>query len=507
VIRRGRELDRDLDLTVDAIVVGTGAGGSIAARALALAGARTIAFEEGGDHVARDMTQREDEMLPELFQDRAGRMTDDLAITVLQGRGVGGSTIHNTNLCKRIAPEILELWAKRHGVVGCGVDDMRPAFETIERDLSVAPIPDDAINPNNDALRRGLAALGWKGGKLSHNRTGCVGSGFCELGCAYDAKNNARKIVIPQAVDAGCEVYADVTVERVLQKDGHVVGVRARAANGRLIVAKARVVVLSASAVGSAALAIASGLPDPHAQHGKRLRIHPGAVVAGRFGEEGELPIQGWRGIPQSWECTELLDLREGSERRVWITTAFAHPIGTAVTIPGFGPAHMRAMRDYGRLAVLTAMVHDETAGHVYLARDGRPALRYPMLESDSAQLALGLRGAAELLLAAGAREVLVPGIPPRSVRSTRDLAAIDAGFARPHNLPLTAVHPMGTMRMGEDPTVSVVRSTGEHHHVKGLFVLDGGLFPTSLGGPPQIPIYATAQHLARHAVEAARKA
>jgi hypothetical protein len=66
----------------------------------------------------------------------------------------------------------------------------------------------------------------------------------------------------------------------------------------------------------------------------------------------------------------------------------------------------------------------------------------------------------------------------------------------------MSAVHPMGTMRMGKDPKTSVVASTGEHHHVKGLFVLDGSLFPTSLGGPPQISIYAFAHHLAPHAIE-----
>ena len=503
---RGRDLDHDVALDVDAVVVGTGAGGSIAARALARSGARVVAFEMGSDHLASDMTQREDEMLPALFQDRAGRMTDDLAITVLQGRGVGGSTIHNTNLCKRIAPEILELWQRRHGVVGCSEADLRPAFESVERLLSVAPIPDDSVNANNDVLRRGLAALGWRGGKLSHNRTGCQKSGFCELGCAYDAKNNARKVVLPLAIEAGLELWADVEVERVLHQGGRVTGVRARAASGRPIEARARVVVLSASAVGSVALAIASEVPDPHEQHGKRLRIHPGAAVAGVFGDDGAQTIQGWKGIPQSWECTELLDLREGSDKRVWILPAFAHPIGSAVTIPGFGAAHMRAMRNFGRLAVLSAMVHDETMGHVYLARDGRPALRYPMLESDSAQLALGLRSAAKLLLAAGAREVIVPGIPPIRATREKDLAAVDASFARPHGLPMTAVHPMGTMRMGEDPRVSVVRSTGEHHHVKGLFVLDGSLFPTSLGGPPQIPIYSMAEHLSRHAVEAARR-
>ena len=73
--------------------------------------------------------------------------------------------------------------------------------------------------------------------------------------------------------------------------------------------------------------------------------------------------------------------------------------------------------------------------------------------------------------------------------------------------MPLSAVHPMGTMRIGGDPATSVVRSTGEHHHLAGLFVADGSLFPTSIGAPPQISIYALSLHLSRHAIEAARRA
>ena len=64
----------------------------------------------------------------------------------------------------------------------------------------------------------------------------------------------------------------------------------------------------------------------------------------------------------------------------------------------------------------------------------------------------------------------------------------------------------MGTLAMGKDPRTSVVASTGEHHQVKGLFALDGSLFPTSLGGPPQISIYAFALHLAKHAIAAAKR-
>lgn len=492
---RGSDLKGDMRLDVDAVVIGTGAGGSIALRELARRGANVIALEEGGYHRSFDFNQREEQMLPLLFQQGGGRTTEDLAIRVLGGRGVGGSTIHNTNLCKRTPDAILDLWQHKYGVEGASPAEMRASFEAIERDLSVSAIPADAINPNNDVLQRGVRALGWRGGVLQHNRIGCQRSGFCELGCAYDAKENALKVVLPQAMSAGAKIYSDVDARKVNASGGRVTGVSAIARGGARLDILARVVVLAGSAIGSAAIARRSGLPDPFMQAGRFLRMHPGAVVAGRFDER----IEGWHGIPQSFECTEHLSFEEGSDERIWIIPAFAHPIGTAATLPGFGASHMTAMRQYGHLAVLTAMLHDETAGEVLVDDEGDAIIRYRMFESDRAALARGLVACARLLFAAGAKEVTIPAIPPVRVTREGDLDTLDLSFVRPHSVPLSAVHPMGTMRMGKDPRWSVVSSTGEHHHVRGLFVSDGSLFPTSLGGPPQISIYAFAHHLAPH--------
>lgn len=506
-ITRGRDLHGDrLDLDADAVVVGTGAGGSVMLRELARAGLSVVALEEGAHLTSRDFDQREDTMLPALYQDAGARSTQDMAIRVLQGRGVGGSTIHNTNLCKRTPDETLDLWARKYQVVGASPGELRSAFESIERDLSVSRIEPAMRNANNDVLRQGCEALGWRGAPLMHNRVGCAQSGYCELGCAYDAKQNALKVVIPQALEAGGRVFADVEVTRVLHRGGRVAGVSGtvRGPDGRPraeVNVRARVVVLAASAVGSAALALGSDVPDPHAQLGRGLHLHPGGVVAGRF----DHTIDGWRGIPQSYECTEHLSHEEGSDRRVWIVTAFAHPVGAATTLSGFGAQHMAAMRAYRNLAVLTAMVHDETSGEVALGPEGRPLIRYAMTEPDRRQLAQGLGFCARLLLAAGAREVIIPAIPPLRVTRMSELDALDLSVLRPHSVPLTAVHPMGTLRMGEDPRTSVVRSTGEHHHLTGLFVADGSIFPTSIGGPPQISIYAFALHLARHVIERAR--
>jgi choline dehydrogenase-like flavoprotein len=506
-IVRGRDLGPSaLSLDVDAVVVGTGAGGSVALRELARAGLSVVALEEGALLTPADFDQREDRMLAELYQDGGGRTTDDLAIRVLQGRGVGGSTVHNTNLCKRAPGEILDLWQRKYGVIGAGPAELEPVFESIERDLTVTEIPAPMRNANNELLRKGCEALGWRGAPLKHNRVGCTQSGFCELGCAYDAKQNALKVVIPQAVRAGARVYADVEAVAIVHDGRRVAGVRGvvRGREGRAatdVDVRARIVVLAASAVGSAALAQRSGVPDPYGQLGHHLRLHPGAVVAGRFAGE----VGGWRGIPQSYECTEHLSHEEGGDRRVWIVTAFAHPIGAAATLPGFGASHMAAMRAYPNLAVLTAMVHDETSGTVGVDADGRPVIRYAMIERDRRQLALGLAACARLLLAAGARDVTIPAIPSIRIASTAALDRVDLSTIRPHSVPLTAVHPMGTMRMGQDPRASVVDSTGEHHQLRGLFVADGSLFPTSLGGPPQISIYAFALHLAPHAIARAR--
>ena len=496
MILLGRDLRRDTTLEADLCIVGTGAGGAMVARQAARAGLRVVALEEGGYSVPRDFTQREDEMLPLLFQDGGGRATDDGAITVLSGRGVGGSTVHNTNLCKRAPDPVLDGWR----LDGWRAADLVPHYQVVERDLSVAPIEESRVNRNNAILRRGVEKLGWKGGLLSHNRLGCVGSGFCELGCAFDAKQNALKVLIPAALAAGARVVAECRAERVLVKHGRAHAVQARAVDARgragaAVTVNARAVCLAGSAVGSALLALRSGLPDPSARVGRGLRLHPGAAVAGVFDEI----IEGWTGIPQSWECTEKLNFDDapGNDDRAWIVTAFAHPVGLASSLPGFGAAHMRLMRLYPRLAVLAAMLHDRSEGSV-TARGERAVVRYALDAGDQRALLSGMSAAAEILFAAGARQVLVPFADPLTLTSPRQLSAITTRGYRPLDPLLTAVHPMGTLALGR-----VVDERGRWHGVDGVWVADGSLFPSSLGGPPQLTIFAAGHKIAGHLVEA----
>jgi choline dehydrogenase-like flavoprotein len=61
--------------------------------------------------------------------------------------------------------------------------------------------------------------------------------------------------------------------------------------------------------------------------------------------------------------------------------------------------------------------------------------------------------------------------------------------------------HPQGTCRMGADPKKSVVNPYGESHDVKGLYVTDASLLPTSIGYNPQETVYTLSSYISDHLV------
>lgn len=501
-ITKATDADEPIELEAEVVIVGLGAGGGMAFRELARRGRDVLALEMGEHVPTAEMRQLEDRMMPRLYQESGARTTEDFSVAVLQGKGVGGSTVHNTNICKRLPEPIREQWTAEYGLDWATSDQLREDFDAVEELLDVQRVPDDRVNENNRVMERGLEATGWSGGRLRHNRDhdDCRESGFCELGCPNQGKQNAAKVLVPEGLDDGGRVWTSARVEEVTTSDGSATGVRGRAADpvsgdeGVPLRVDAEEVVLAASATGSAAIAQQSDLPDPHGLAGTNLHLHPGATVIGVFDE----PIQSWLGNPQTVDCTEFLETGREAERRAWIVPGAAHPAGAAMFVPGFGRSHGDWMHDYPHMASMIVMLHDHASGRVHPGSGEQLHLHYAPNRAEYEQLAEGMRGAATLMLAAGAEEVVLPTSPPLRASTTRELDDLDGSDLGPLNPPLAAVHPMSTLWMGDDPRRSVVDPRGEHHRVDDLWVADGSLFPTSIGAPPQISIYTMGLRVAR---------
>ncbi len=170
----------------------------------------------------------------------------------------------------------------------------------------------------------------------------------------------------------------------------------------------------------------------------------------------------------------------------------------TAMAFPGMGDAHRRVAERLAHVQATIALLvdghHDDVGGTVAVDGDGRVKLRYPITPALREAAIHALQSMARLQLAAGAREVMTLHEQPLTIRGEADIARIaDLPFgANLHTL--FSAHQMGGCPMGEDPGRSVVDSRGRHHELENLWIMDGSIFPTSLGVNPQLSIYAHAR-------------
>ncbi len=492
----------DLREHADVCVIGSGGGGAVVAAEIASAGHDVVVLEQGHHWTKAHFTQREDQMLPRLFEEAGMRQTSDGAITILQGRNVGGSSVHNLCYAFRTPDPILGLWEREHGLRGLDPAALAPSFERVERNLSVKPILEEEINELNRRIRAGAEKLGYSGFVTRHNREGCVRSGYCILGCAYDAKQSMLVTYVPRADAAGARIYADARAERIEIGSGRNKTVRGSVVDpsgrplGRVEV-EAPVVVLAAGAINSPEIWLRSGLPNASGQVGRNLHLHPSCMVAGFY----ETPIDAYRGIPQSYYIDEFIDLARDPYTGYVLMPIAGFPVLTSVSLPGFGRAHSRQLREFAKLGGLLVLLHDRSAGRVEAGSSpGRPKIEYALLPDDRRMIAEGLVHCAEVLFAGGARRCLVPFLPDGlDLSPGDDLGQITRRGVREGETVITSTHPQSTLRMGGDPSTSVVNAYGESHEVPGLFVADMSVFPTSLGAPPQITTAALADRTAHH--------
>ncbi len=152
----------------------------------------------------------------------------------------------------------------------------------------------------------------------------------------------------------------------------------------------------------------------------------------------------------------------------------------------------------YRQTAAAGLIISDTGTGRVRTTPGGGLLITYDLHRDDLRKTLEGIRLTADVYLAAGAQEVhtLLPGMP--AVRRRDQLTGITDRAWTAADLKLSAYHPMGTCRMGEDPRDSVVNEQGRSHDVPGLVIMDASILPGSTYVNPQITIMAVATRNAR---------
>jgi choline dehydrogenase-like flavoprotein len=148
-------------------------------------------------------------------------------------------------------------------------------------------------------------------------------------------------------------------------------------------------------------------------------------------------------------------------------------------------------MARYNHMLTAATLVEDETEGRIVMGPDFEPYMVQTLGDADMERLHRGVALTAELLFAAGAREVLLPFGDLPILRSPGEIARIAARPRVRDTVELMTVHIMGTARMAADARRGATDASGAIFGVRGLVVADASVLPSSIGVNPQETIVA----------------
>ncbi len=487
------DLRAGFDDRCDVVVVGSGAGGAVAAANLAAAGMDVVLLEAGPQLRSRDMSRDGPRFMAHAYWEGGLRMIlGNNQVPAMAGRCLGGSTVVNSAIMLKLPDWVREIWRTEDGIDWLGEPALDRAFERVLERLQVAPTPMVAMGRKNLLTRDILTAAGIASGPLPRAVSDCQAAGDCIVGCGNGRKQSVDLTYVPSAVRDGARVYTCAAADRVLTEGSRAVGVTGMVVDphGRRPLTRFTVradrVVLSAGVMASPVLLLRSGI---RGRVGKTFAMHLSCGAVAVMPER----VDPWLGATQGWGAISP-DIRGLKYEALW-----APPSLIMVKWGGLGEEWLHQIRDAAHVCVVACVYRGDCRGRVRARRDGSPAATLWIPKHEVHTMLRGLRRAVDGMLDVGARYVTT-GITgcPEQITTRAESESLLSPRIRAGDVDMTGNHIFSSCRMSADPRRGPVDLDGRVRGVDGLYVMDGSICPSPSAVNPQATIMALADVLSR---------
>ena len=487
----------------DAIVIGSGFGGALAAYPLVRQGWRVLMIERG-DWVQRGQQCWAPEGIRDLtpYYDRSTpyALSGDDRAELPSVHCVGGASVFYGGVSLRLRERDFKATPQERAARAywpLDYSELEPYYAGAERLIGVAgalggdptepwrstPFPQKLPALSRTAARIADAAerLGFSPARLplAVDRQRCISCNSCDgYACGISAKNDMSTSIIPGLLAYGMTLVANTAATRLLSDGRRITGVETvHTRTGERITYRGRKVILAAGALATPHLLLASGLEQYSPARdliGAMLMRHCNSIVFGIYPR----PLDAAREFHKQIGFNDLYfghPAAPGLGKLGTIQQIHAPPVGLVRTmLPG--PLARVGERLLDRMTGLIVIASDEPQlrNRVQLGRTtdalGLPAARITHRYTPRDR-------AARKLLGATAARVL------------REAGAI-ATFTMPIK---TFSHGLGSVRMGADPQANPLDADNRFRGLHNLYVTDGSALSSSAGVNPSLTIAALA--------------
>ena len=509
----------------DAVIVGSGSGGGVAAGVLAKAGYKVLVLEKGSYRARNNLSLLEGPTMDEMYLYGGLLATSDTGVVVLAGSTVGGGSTINWSASIRTPQHVIKEWCDKHELELFGSELYKEALDGVCEKMGVhSEIYEEGLN--NSVLRRGCQELGYPVTDIPRNSGPEHYCGWCCFGCKDGRKKGTAETWLVDMVNSGNGVILPgCEAKKVLHNRKK--GRERDTASGvvfefeyqgvkEVFMVESKVTIVAAGALSTPGLLKRSGLKNPNI--GKNLHLHPVAMAWGYFPEQAPLSPPEWSGSEKRSYEGEIMTAMstvvagfEGSGYGAVIQTPALHPGMFSVVMPWISGNDIKdRMRRYYRTAHIFALARDKGSGTI----SSPSSISYQMDETDEEHLKRGMEKLLRILAAAGAQEIGTHNCKGRSIdvkkvsshEFERFVKEESSRGLRDLSTPVCSAHQMGSCRMGVDPKSSAVNQMGETWEIEGLYVADTSVFPTALGVNPMVTVQAIAYCTAKSVVEVLRR-
>ncbi|KAL6547714.1 Long-chain-alcohol oxidase fao4a [Orobanche hederae] len=490
----------------DAVVIGSGSGGGLAAGVLAKAGRKVLVLEKGSYVARNNLSLLEGRSLEQMYLNRGLLGTENMDVILLAGSTVGGGSAVNWSASIRTPHHVKKEWSEKHGLKLFDTEAYEGALDVVCRKMGVqSEFEEEGFN--NMILRKGCENLEYQVENIPRNAPSDHYCGWCCLGCIDGRKKGTSETWLVDLVESrNGAILTECEASKVITRKGKSKG-RKRAIGvafafqteegEKIGIVEAKVTITACGAICTPPLLKRSGLKNPNI--GKNLHLHPVVMAWGHF------PDYAWPAAEnRSYEggimtaMSKVVADFENSGYGAIIQTPALHPgMFSALTSWTSGRDIKNRMLRFSRTAHVFALARDRGSGEIFSETN----LGYNMDNADRKSLSEGIEKVLRILAGAGAEEIGTHHIDGRVLRVKEVGEDELERFVKEESLkplrnlstPICSAHQMGSCRMGVSPEGSAVDPRGETWEVEGLFVADSSVFPTALGVNPMVTIQAIA--------------
>ncbi len=473
---------KNINRAYDAVIIGSGAAGSVMAYELSKAGLSVIVLEKGKYENPQTFTHDELDMYSRVYKNGGLQTTSDNDLSIVQGQTVGGSTVINNAIWIRPnVAKVLTKWEENEAFIN--EERLEECYEYVENKLGIQPLDKKVANKGSEDFLKACSRLGHDANYLQNNRKECLGCGWCNYGCRYNRKASMLVTFIPWAEKHGaiiCDQVSDIKINNKYKKIESVTFIRKN--NSYTVTCKK--VIVSAGAIGSSEVLLKNKI-NPNGQVGKGLHFLGGFLTSGILDKQ----VNGYDGIG----LTCIANISD----EYLIETFFSPPGILSPSLGGWFADHNIFMKDYAKMFQIGVMVGSEPTGRIKLSRTG-VKINFCFSKSDIAKMKLGFRKIVEILFEMGATKVIPSSFKEIVFDSMDDLDNLDKWIKRPDDLLLGSAHPQGGNRMSDNPMRGVVDSSFKVHGYDNLYVVDASIFPYNIWANCQATVMAISKYASK---------